>query len=122
LPAIAIGIVAAPVTALCAGATTVTYLSGDVNRLGLVMAMVLVAAAVLISVWSPLAGLISGGVLGALMISFVAVGIGAPTSRPPGGIDGIMVFGATGLLTAALIAAFLTTALATGVALRRNGS
>jgi hypothetical protein len=119
---IAIGIVAAPLVAFCAGAATVTYLSVGVNWLGLLMAMVLVAAAVLITAWSPLTGMIAGGLIGVLMIYFVAVGIGAPTSRPSGGIDGIIVFGATGLLTAALIAAFITTALATGIAARRNGS
>ncbi|MDL9978233.1 hypothetical protein [Microbacterium candidum] len=97
LARIVVGVVAAAVTYFCSGAAAVLYLSEGLAWLGLLLAVVVVAGAILVTRSSPLAGLVAGGLLGVVMLSFfVTIGI-HPSSRPEGGIGGIIVFGRSGL-------------------------
>lgn len=104
------GVVSGPLTFLLSGAVTVVYATDGLTWLGLVLAMVLVGVVIVVSRTWPITGFVAGAILAALILAFAVTGM-SPSSRQSLGFDGVVVFGGSGLLSAALVAAYLTTAI-----------
>jgi hypothetical protein len=115
-----LGVVFAPVSLLLAGAVTTVY-AGGLSLLGVLLSVALVGAAIVVARIWPAFGLVAGGALAVLMLVFLMTGQVAPNSRPNLGLDGLIVFGGSGLLSAALVGALLASSLGT-VLSRRSAS
>jgi hypothetical protein len=115
----AFGLVVAPATALVAGGITAVYFTDGLRWLGLVLAAGLVAAATWLAARKPATGITAGIVLALIMLVFAVTGVG-PESRPVFDFGGVLLFGGAGLLTAALCAAFLASAIVSSRARRTS--
>lgn len=106
---VVVGVLAAPITLLLSGAVSVIYLTEGLTWLGIVLAIALVAVVVFSARRWPVSGVVAGGLLAMLMLAFAIIGT-APTGRVDLGFSGVIAFGSAGLLSAALVAAYLTPA------------
>jgi hypothetical protein len=103
-----LGVVAAPVSLLCSGVVAEVYAIQRFLWLGVLLAIVLIAAAVFLSRWSPVTGYVAGGLLAALMLLYAATDVVPATLTPADlSISSILSFGGTGLLSAALVAVYI---------------
>ncbi|GGR30419.1 MULTISPECIES: hypothetical protein [Agromyces] len=104
------GIVLAPLLMLLAGWVTATYLSDGMAVPGVLLAALLTAAAVVVAARWRVTGITAGAVVAATMLGFLLTGM-VPSSRPDLGLNGIVLFAGSGLLTAAIAAVSLTVGL-----------
>ena len=85
------------------------YLSEGLAWLGILLAVVLAALTIFTARRWPVAGVVAGGLLAILMLVFPLIGT-APSGRVELSIGAVIAFGGAGLLSAALVAAYLTPA------------
>jgi hypothetical protein len=108
---VGIGVVAALVTLLLSGAATAIYFTEGLRWVGVLFSIMLVAAVIWLAGHWPATGVTAGAVLALFMVVFAITGT-SPSSRPSLDFSGVIVFGGAGLLSAALVAAYLTSSIA----------